>query len=194
MLKIPSPFLRGQTEEAPHNVNGDSITCVDYTRYTSKGKRRDINAQLNDRRIKVMSLAASQLPPTWGWSRSVAMDPNGTLQLLGQRLVSKVFEQHIGEAYNPSIHWTSNFRELAGFSCMGASFEQSTPFTISDRIASRAVTTFLHRAGYTASAKWYGCAPVYHFDVAPSAGDWRAPFSCDSRRFEMVSTLIFCIF
>lgn len=133
----------------------------------------------------MMGVEHSELTPTPDLYLARNIDPNLTLEYLGQRLTSQLFEKYLGEAYQPIAHWTSALRSRAGLGCCD-DFGEAASFTMLGQRISEAVTDFLVRNGHPEASQWRKSFPAYHFEIAPSAGDSRSPFPWRLSKLEKV--------
>lgn len=189
LLTIPSPFSYAGSETerstySPSTSSGADLVYLGNFRWNEDESR----TVLSDRRLKMMEIRYSELAPTTGLIPWTNLDPNNTLQYLGQCLASEFFERYIGSAYTPVTHWTSVLRSRAGLKCTD-DFGDRAPFTMTGLRASRAVRRFLVENGYTEASQWDQTSPTYHFDIAPSAGDWHSPFACSTSKLELMRRL-----
>ena len=98
--------------------------------------------------------------------------------------VSKLLEKHMGNAYVPSIHWTSRLRGRAGLTPYEAINKTQSTFTIDD--LSGSFTELLIRNGYKGATSWRRHV-VYHIEVNTSEAGLDSSFCLDPCQVEKVS-------
>ncbi|KAK0612007.1 hypothetical protein B0T14DRAFT_339770, partial [Immersiella caudata] len=91
-----------------------------------------------------------------------AHDVDIELAFLGEYMVSRLFESHIGAPYQPRDHWTSLLRTRAGYQPCGNLHDDASTFTIRD--ATGAFTQFLADLGYKGAKKGISTR-TYHVQV-----------------------------
>ncbi|KZM20137.1 hypothetical protein ST47_g8701 [Ascochyta rabiei] len=176
-----------------HVASGDLMSIPSpWQVHGSKNKGLNIDLQPKrskldpDRRIKMMEINMASKVSTHGVLYTQKLDPNNTLQFLGELLASRMFEKTLGWAYIPDLYWTSKLRVRAG-TMPEPTTEHVASFTMDEPFISQAVTTrFSSQLGDQQAQDWGACSPTYHFLVAPSSGDWEDSFVWGSQKVELM--------
>ncbi|KAK4123607.1 hypothetical protein N657DRAFT_633853 [Parathielavia appendiculata] len=97
------------------------------------------------------------------------------VQFLGELMISRMLQAHLGPDYDPETHWTSRFRSRCGHRLFsGVVHEICAAFTIDEVKIVDKMTAFLIEHGRSGNPGWKeklrATQPVYHIDVAVSAG------------------------
>ena len=107
-----------------------------------------------------------------------------------EQQMSKVLQAYLGQAYSPERQWTSRLRSRSGHKA----FEDPTPcaaFTMRDMKTRSQMTSFIIKYGHSRIAKWQeklrANPPIYHVEVAVSAGSKTSNFVMTSSQLERVS-------
>jgi hypothetical protein len=105
--------------------------------------------------------------------------------------MSKVLRTYVGPAYDPERDWTSKLRSRSGHK----SFEDSAPcaaFTMRDPTIREQMTAFVIKYGQSQTPNWNenlrANPPVYHLDLAVSAGSKTSSFVITTSQVGRVST------
>ena len=188
-MTIPSPF-NNNSQDSTTNSDDDDSENYDVIRYyrsrSGRKKRQQTKRLMRDRRLRIMGVDDDDNACSHCSENVMAIDPGYGLAYLGQRMTSQLFGVYVGSAYSPHKHWTSELRSRAGIPCL-EDYKNASPFTMSDRDASKAVTRFLVKSGRLEAKRWEQTFPTYHFEIAPSTGDWHSAFVCHSKSLERVS-------
>lgn len=186
LLKIPDPWATSQSDyDSDASDDCSNVGFQSDRRANIENQRR----KLHDRRIEMRPIELSELSPSVGIVSEHDLDPNNTLKFIGEYATSMFFAENLGGHYRAAQHWTSSARTQVGLKPFNTEIPTAA-FTLGDAKASRAVTKFLREKGYTGADTWATCIPKYHFEIAPTAEDWRAPFAWDSAKFELVSLVL----
>lgn len=102
--------------------------------------------------------------------------------------MSEFLGAHLGEAYAPSIHWTSHLRGRAGHVPYESHHSGCSTFTFADN--GDAFTKFLTQWGYGPAASWCKC-PVYHIQVVVSEKDLLSSFLLDPIQVKKVKIILY---
>ena len=104
--------------------------------------------------------------------------------------MSKVLQAYLGQVYNPERDWTSSLRSKSGHQ----PFKNSTlcaAFTMRDPKILDQMTAFVVKYGHSQAPNWKenlgANTPVYHLDLAVSAGSKTSSFVITSSQVERVS-------
>ena len=193
-MTIPSP-LDADSDDATSEIDGDgdgretTYNSMRYHRPRNGGKERQTPKRfMRDRRLKVLGLEDDDDACSRCLNQDLALNPNHGLSYHGERITSRFFEMHLGVAYKSHDHWTSELRTRAGIPYLG-DHANASPLTMIDRHSSKAVTKFLIESGHPEAAAWKLTFPTYHFEIAPSTGDWFSPFAWNSKSLERVSQI-----
>ncbi|KAJ4290882.1 hypothetical protein N0V90_010078 [Kalmusia sp. IMI 367209] len=95
------------------------------------------------------------------------------MQYLGENMIARLLQIHLGQIFDPERDWTSKFRERAGHSYFSAQYPKA-PFILGDIETRARMTEFLIKYGVSTSSEWQKklneWRPKYHVDVVCSAG------------------------
>ena len=104
--------------------------------------------------------------------------------------ISKLLQTYLGQAYDVERDWTSDLRSRFGHSAFTGS-TSNAPFTLRDPVTIGRMTDFVIDNGFSKSPYWQEklrqSLPVYHVDLAVSAGGKGSTFVTTTKQFERAS-------
>ncbi|KAF2852960.1 hypothetical protein T440DRAFT_466522 [Plenodomus tracheiphilus IPT5] len=98
-----------------------------------------------------------------------------------EHYVSRLFEKRLGNAYIPSLHWTSPLRIQAGLLPYFTDDETTSTFTFGDTTA--AFAALLRSSGYKVAGSG-NCSTTFHIEVIPSDRDLADKFCIDPEQIQ----------
>ncbi|KAH7401306.1 hypothetical protein BKA66DRAFT_564959 [Pyrenochaeta sp. MPI-SDFR-AT-0127] len=182
--RIPSIF---SDEESTSDSDESAQRVANFgyrSAYEFDRSRRSRGRERNeiDRRLPLLSfgcadleLAENPIDAQGLYVMGQDMDPSRHLEYFGERLVSEMFKSKLADAYDPTLHWTSDLRLRAGVSPCSED-EDASPFTLADPKASNGISRLLSQLGHEKAVFWHAASPSYHVEIAISGVDRSAPF------------------